>query len=176
MGDASWDAYYTATLEFFPPDLPRLEVDLARRITHADIVALTEACPGPTFAVITASNPGGAQFTDEENEERALDLEERLDRERIPHIRADGCSPDRMHRERGIAARMGRFEARDLGAELGQNAIYWWDGVRFWLVAVTALDREPEALPVGEGSERDIPEDQTLKMTDFLRDSDFSAR
>ena len=60
--------------------------------------------------------------------------------------------------------------------ELGQSAIYWWDGLRMWLVPVLEMDREPEPLPVGDEQEKDIPEDATLKMTDFLRDSDFSAR
>ena len=176
MADPNWDAYYTAVLEFFPPDLPRVDVDLTHRLGQAEVIAITEACPGPTFAVITAANPGGAQFTDEENEERALDLEERLARERVPHIRADGCSPDRLHRERGVAARLDRYQARDLAAELQQSAIYWWDGARFWLVPVLEMGREPEALPVGAEAEPHIPEDATLKMTDFLRDSDFSAR
>ena len=38
----------------FPEGLPRVDLDLVHRPTQADIIGVTEACPGPTFAVITA--------------------------------------------------------------------------------------------------------------------------
>lgn len=175
MPEPNWAAYQTAVLEFFPPGLPRVEVDLTAPVGSGVVRALTEACPGPTFAVITACNPRGAQYTDEENEERCLDLEARLDAEGLAFIRADGCSSDREHRERGVAVRLDRAPARELAQALDQYAIYWWDGRRFWLVPVRDAEREPEALPQGYHDETTLPREETLRLTDFLRDSDFSA-
>ena len=60
---------------------------------------------------------------------------------------AMGESPDRRHRERGVAVAMDGDDAIALARRFGQLAIYWFDGERFWLYG--ALEpRAAERLPV----------------------------
>src|SRR5690606_265835 len=125
--------YHDTVLEFRTE--PAFEIDLRQPVDPAAPAHLRAAGLGHPFAVITACNPGGSQLCDEENALRTENLDARLRDRGITSVRADGCSPDRTHREPGFAAPLPLEEARALALDFGQDALFWFDGERFWLVA-----------------------------------------
>ncbi len=69
------------------------------------------------------------------------DLDRRLRKEGYKFAPVDACSPDGSHCERSVAVVMPRDKAIQLGRELEQVAIFWFDGARFWILgAIVATD------------------------------------
>lgn len=140
-----WRRYARAVLEFGRDE--RFYIDLARRVDARARARLRHAGLGTSFAVVTASNPGGRDLPRRSNEARNRSL--LTDLALLPGLRvpADGVSPDGIHRERGWAVVCPRDRAMAIGRRHGQLAVYWFDGERFWLVPCDPGTR-PVPLPV----------------------------
>jgi len=117
-------------------------VDLRWQLDPEERRALAALELGPSFAVLTAEDPGGEDADDQsadgfaerqrENVRRTLRFEELLAREGLAFRRVDGSSSDGSHRERCVAVALSRAEAAQLAADHDQVPLFWWDGERFW--------------------------------------------
>ena len=88
----------------------------------------------PTFAVVTAWNPGGRIVPDAENIARGEALERRVRALGWEHFGVTGASPDLAHRECGLGVVSPTLEdAAALSAEFGQRAFFWVEGGRVWV-------------------------------------------
>lgn len=141
MSDASRFESYRATVL----DFGVFEVDLGRPLVEVRRAALARLLPEPSFAVITACNPG-TLLDPAENERRTRLLAEELDAREAPLVPVLGCSPDREHREESFAVAIERAAAADMARDFDQEAIFWYDGERFWLVGALQ-EFEPIPLP-----------------------------
>ena len=146
--DESFEAYPATLLAFDGGP----HIDLRWRLDPEDRRALAALELGPSFAVLTAEDPGGEDAGDSaddlaqrqrENVRRTLRFEEVLVREGLAFRRVDGSAPDGSHRERCVAVALPRAEAARLAAERDQVALLWYDGERFrpWSERV---DEQPE--------------------------------
>jgi hypothetical protein len=142
--DPSWPAYKEAVLEFRIRDPFR--VWLAEPVVPADRDQLVALTPSGTFAVVTPFNPHGRKVSAAENEARLRQQEAELAALGLPHLRVDGLAPDGNHCEEGYAIDLPRAEARALAQRWGQSALFWFDGVAFWLVPAE-VTAEPVRLP-----------------------------
>jgi hypothetical protein len=133
-------------------------IDLHWRLGPEDRRALAALELGPSFAVLTAEDPGegtGDLSADDlaerqrENVRRTLRFEEVLARWGLAFRRVDGSAPDCAHRERCVAVAASRDEATRLAAEHDQVALFWYDGEHFrpWRGAVEAQPEPPAPAP-----------------------------
>lgn len=150
--DEKWSLYPVTVLEFRDPPS---RIDLREPIDNATRRLLREIGLDRAFAVVTGENPGGEHADDEptasrerecDNATRSSALEDELTRERIFFIPVDGVSPAGDHRERGVAAILGREAGIELARRYKQLAMFWFDGQTFWLFGAIA-DKPPEMLP-----------------------------
>jgi hypothetical protein len=88
---------------------------------------------GRRFAVLTAYNPRGTVVSADLNQRRAEELKQRLGSLTGSLVPVDGCSPDLLHREEGVAAELMLEDAREIAREFDQDAFFWFDGARFWI-------------------------------------------
>ena len=139
--------YPDTVLEF--QTRPPFSVDLRRPVDLATLAWLRDAGLGEPFAIVTACNPGGAQLDEKENRVQTGNLEASLRAGGLAIIHVDGCSPDRTHREPEFAVLLPLEDALALALHFGQDALFWFDGERFWLVAGDG-SREPLPPPRGE--------------------------
>lgn len=154
-GDDALDGYTHAVLDF--PGPPRLRLDL-RHPMPADVRArLAEVGLDGPFAVLTAENPAGAYPDDAPslsearareriNVRRTRTLEAALEAGDADWVPVLGTAPDGSHAERCVAVRVALPEARRLALSAVQEAFFWWDGVRFWVVPAAA-GGAPRRLP-----------------------------
>ncbi|MEO8032328.1 MAG: DUF3293 domain-containing protein [Gemmatimonadota bacterium] len=142
--DPSWSYYPETVLEF--ETTPALAVDLRRQIPPADLPRLRALADNRSFAVLTPCNPRGQTLSDQDNESRLAGLIAELGRLAIPAIGVTGVSPDRKHREPGVAVAVAQLEAVELAARLEQSALFWFDGEAVWLVPVL-IAGQPCRLP-----------------------------
>ncbi len=92
-----------------------------------------------TFAIITAANPGGVNYSPAENELADSRLQRALEDTGFPLLRIVGCSPDLVHREQSWAvAGLLLLESLRIAKEFGQNAVFWVD--QGWLYVVSCAD------------------------------------
>ncbi|MBA2565997.1 MAG: DUF3293 domain-containing protein [Gemmatimonadetes bacterium] len=138
-----WNEYREAVLEF---PAARMTIDLRRAISDDAREGLRQLGPDKSFAVVTAENPHGRDAEPALNERRARELEDELRRRGVRFVRADGCSANQTHRERGVALWLDRETALEVARSRAQLALYWFDGDAFWLVPA-AGGREAERLP-----------------------------
>jgi hypothetical protein len=124
--DPSWTAYPNTILEFFGTRVLRL--DLRSLAAPEDVQPLREIGLAAPWAVVTAWNPHG------------LEVDEHTTR-----VRADGVSPDGLHREEGVAVALSLEEARGLAESFGQSAFFWFDGECVWLMPAL-IHTEPRRL------------------------------
>ena len=144
------DAYPETVLAF--EGGPRIE--LRWRLDSEERRELAALELGPSFAVLTAEDPGSedADSADDfaerqrENTRRTLRFEELLTRQGLAFRRVDGSAPDGTHRERCVAVAVSREEATRLAAERDQVALFWYDRERFWLWP-GQVGAQPEPLP-----------------------------
>ena len=142
--DPDWPRYPETILSFSTK--PTVEIDL-REIPSEDALAqLRTAGFGDRFAVLTAFDPHGENLSREENEKRRHDLDRRLTTEGYKFAHVDACSPDRSHCECSVAVVMPQGKAINVARELGQVAIFWFDGKRFWILGVV-VETDPLMLP-----------------------------
>jgi hypothetical protein len=142
--DPDWPRYPETVLEF--ATAPRVEVDLRKIPSDAEIAGLRSAGFDQTFAVMTAFDPRGENLAAAENEKRQQDLERRLRSSGYKFAEVDACSPDRSHCECSVAVVMPQEKALDLARELEQVAIFWFDGKRFWILGAL-VETDPLMLP-----------------------------
>jgi hypothetical protein len=98
------------------------------------------------FAIITAFDPHGRDLSAAENEERKLQLNRKLRKSGYRLMDVDACSPDQTHCECSVAVVMEQKKAIDVARELGQVAIFWFDGNRFWILGAI-VEADPLMLP-----------------------------
>ena len=142
--DPDWPRYPETILRFSTQ--PVVEIDLREIPSNSALAQLRAGGFEDPFAVITAFDPHGENLSREENEKRRRDLDQRLTAEGYKFAHVDACSPDRSHCESSVAAVMPQEKAIDIARELGQVAIFWFDGKRFWILGVVA-ETDPLMLP-----------------------------
>lgn len=142
--DPDWPRYPETILRF--PYDPALEIDLRQAPTDEELSRLSAAGFGKPFAVVTAFDPRGKDLSPAENEKRKRDLDRRLSRLGYRFVAVDACSPDRTHCECSVAVIMDQKEAIELGRELEQVAIFWFDGKQFWILGAI-VQSDPLMLP-----------------------------
>ena len=81
-----------------------------------------------------------------ENEERKRKLNRRLRQTGHRYLEVDACSADGSHCECSVAVIMEQDEAIALARDLEQVAIFWFDGLRFWIIG-TLVESDPLKLP-----------------------------
>jgi hypothetical protein len=142
--DPDWPRYPETILIFATK--PELEIDLRSVVTPAAVSALARAGLAGPFVIMTAFDPGGENLPASENERRQRELESTLTKRGYRFTTVDCCSPDRSHCECSVAVTMPQDEALALARELGQIAIFWFDGTSFWIIGA-ALKTDPVMLP-----------------------------
>jgi hypothetical protein len=142
--DPDWPRYPETILSFSTQ--PVVEIDLREIPSKSALAQLRAAGFEDSFAVLTAFDPHGENLSREENEKRKRDLDQRLTAKGYKFAHVDACSPDRSHCECSVAVVMPQEKATDIAHELGQVAIFWFDGKRFWILGVD-VETDPLMLP-----------------------------
>ena len=131
--NAPWGRYAETTLRF--PD-SGLTLDLRVPLPSGTPARVAELGLQLPFAVITACNPLGVELDAAANRRLSAVLGN-LVRERYPAaVRANGGSPDGRHEEEGWAIAVPLPVAERLAAEFLQNALFWYDGARCFILPV----------------------------------------
>lgn len=130
--DPGW-ASYAETVLVFHAD-PVLEVPLSRPVAPTLGDSLARIGLGGPFGLVTPCNPRGQRGGDDSNAMRLREFLQRLDARGARYVRVDGVSPDRLHIEPGVALAWPQEEVVAVAREWEQSAIYWWDGMRFWVI------------------------------------------
>ena len=142
--DPDWPRYPETILTF--STTPGVEIDLRKTPSEKALADLAAAGFGQPFAVLTAFDPRGQNFSAAENEARRRKLDARLKTEGYKFVNVDACSPDRSHCECSVAVLMPQEKAIALARELEQVALFWFDGRRFWIVG-GIVESDPLMLP-----------------------------
>ena len=143
--DPSWRHYADTILEVFADR--SLVLDLTTVVPLGALGRLDEQGVGPTFAVLTASNPYGRVMDDLWNPRLTQALRIEVATGGRAWVPADGVSRDGTHREVGVAASMPKADARLLASKFGQSAFFWFDGVSMWIVGA-GVDSPDIKLPL----------------------------
>jgi hypothetical protein len=142
--DPDWPRYPETVLEFVTA--PAVEIDLREIPSEDKIAALKAAGLDQPFAIMTAFDPRGEDLSQAANEKRKQELDERLQSSGYKFTHVDACSPDGSHCECSVAVVMPQERAIDLAREMGQVAIFWFDGKRFWILGAL-VETDPLMLP-----------------------------
>jgi Protein of unknown function (DUF3293) len=142
--DPDWPRYPETVLSFAMR--PPVEIDLREIPSDSALAQLKAAGFGEPFAIITAFDPRGRNLSDSENQQRKRKLDRMISATGYRFVQVDCCSPDRSHCECSVAITMPQDEALDLGREMEQVAIFWFDGKRFWILGAI-LETDPLMLP-----------------------------
>jgi hypothetical protein len=142
--DPDWPLYPETVLTF--ATRPPVDIDLREIPSESALAELRAAGLARPFAIVTAFDPEGKDLSAAENERRKQELDRRLSSMGYAFVHVDCCSPDRSHCERSVAVTMPRQTALDLARELGQVAIFWFDGKLFWILGAL-VDADPLMLP-----------------------------
>ena len=135
--DPGWEGYGETILEVH--GAVRGEVDLSRPIDVRALALFAGAGLAGTFGILTPENPLGRPATPASNAERRACLRAYLEGMRMTAVRIDGLSPDRRHREIGVAIRRPMAEVVELARRWDQSAIYWFDGRAMWVVGALTV-------------------------------------
>ncbi|MEV5144265.1 DUF3293 domain-containing protein [Streptomyces sp. NPDC052727] len=138
-----WSPYQQAVVDVELPEGPV-------RITPAPpgVVAGRFPVPhGETIHVVTAHNPRGARASRQHNHRAHQELLGLLRRRGLPWWPAAGGDPDGRHTEASAAiAGLSDDEARALGREFGQDAVFAWSAPAWRLLTCFGAE---EALTLG---------------------------
>jgi len=137
------NAWRETVLDF--PDAG-LAIDLRIHLDDHLRAALHAAGLAGTFAVVTACNPRGVVLASGANLERERRFGRWVRSNAPGSVRVIGRSPDGRHAEPGWGLPIRLEEARRLAATWEQEAIFWFDGGRFWIEPALA-DGPAVALP-----------------------------
>lgn len=141
-----WSSY-PATVLIFPGE-PEMTVDLREPVGSDSKDGLAAIGLDQPFAILTSHNPHGIVLEAAENNRRFAELEEELWSSGHEYLVIDACSPDRLHCELSVAARIDRDEALRIAERWEQIAIFWWDLERFWIYGAVSAIEPPIALPI----------------------------
>jgi len=142
--DPSWLQYPNTILEIHTPT--PFAIDLRQRLSFDAREHLRINSLDAPFAIITAYNPRGHRHSDVDNTRLAGQFETQLQQRGLRVVRVDGVSPDRTHRESGIAVKLTREDATALAAHYQQSAFFWFDGDAF-CVMPALVHTDPIPLP-----------------------------
>lgn len=131
--DPNWSLYPDTVLRLHHPSTP-LTVDLRKSLVDVQCRLLRVMGPAEEFGIVTAFNPIGRSLSAAENEARHARLGALLVRDGLPHLPADGLSPDGRHREEGFAVWTSSQAVALLARRLEQSAYFWFDGIAFWIM------------------------------------------
>lgn len=123
---------YPETVLYFAGE-PGVMVDLREIVPSATVRGLAAIGLGDPFGIVTAFNPRGVDIGARENTKRAAELERELTSSGDEFVRVDCCSPDRSHCECSVALKLTSERVTDIAKRWDQIAIFWWDGLRFWI-------------------------------------------
>jgi hypothetical protein len=144
MTERLW-ARYAETVLIFATD-PEIFVDLRAALPPRVRDGLRTIGVDGRFAVLTAYNPRGENFSDADNNRRSAQLESELRSSGHEFVRVDACSPDRSHCECSVALQAPLAQAVEIARRYEQLAIFWFDGAEFWIEPVIA-NRPETRLP-----------------------------
>jgi hypothetical protein len=139
-----WPHYREAVLHFGDPVVWSVHV---RQLAIGGAVRLRALGLGAPFAVVTAFHPHPERLDHDENLARHAALRRAIARRGLTAVPCAGSSLDGSHREEGLAIACERGDAKELAAEFGQAAFYWWDGMSLWI----------EPIGLGSTGERILP-------------------
>ena len=142
--DPSWSHYGDTLIELFEDG--SVVLDVRKPIPADQRQALASSVLGSEFAILTAFNPHGRDHSAADNAARDRRLRDELTARGLTWVCADGWSPDRSHREPGVAVVVDRVTARQVARAYEQSAIYWYERGVLWLVGAL-VDAPDERLP-----------------------------
>jgi hypothetical protein len=145
-GLPAWAHPYTETVLVFRGDQV-VTVDLRLPLRADQRLAIEGLGIGPLLAVVTPCNPAGARSTTKQNVASVATMQTNLEATGILYVPTDGQSVDGRHVEPGFAIAADRDQAGALGRKWGQEAVFWFDGVCFWLLPAVA-EGVPMRLPL----------------------------
>ncbi|MFB2863426.1 DUF3293 domain-containing protein [Aeromonas sp. MdU4] len=92
----------------------------------------------PAFAIITAWNPASVRVSERRNRRRERALWRHLTEDLQVTAAGPlwGAAPDESWQESSLAVPLSLSQARHVAVRFGQNAIYWVEDGRLWLVPV----------------------------------------
>lgn len=135
--DPGWSSY-AETILVFPGSAPG-EVPLSKPIGEEGRAVFAAAGLPGAFGVLTAENPYGRPADPTENVRRREQLLDELRAAGASPVQVEGVSPDRRHREIGVALRWPRDAVVELARRWEQSAIYWFDGQDMWVVGALTV-------------------------------------
>jgi hypothetical protein len=135
--DPGWSSY-AETILVVHGNVP-VEVPLSRPIGARERAVFVAAGLPGAFGLMTAENPCGQPLGPEENAARRRRLQAELAAQGETPVRIDGLSPDRQHREIGVALRWSCEAVVALARRWEQSAIYWFDGHNMWVVGALTI-------------------------------------
>lgn len=135
--DPRW-ASYAETILVVHGSSP-IEVPLSKPIgAHGRAAFQAAGLPG-CFGLVTPENPFGRPMTPEENATRRAEFVAELAALGEVPVRVDGLSPDRSHREIGVALGWPLESVLQLARRWEQSAIYWFDGEAMWVIGALTV-------------------------------------
>jgi hypothetical protein len=137
--DPGWSSY-AETILVVHGHSP-IEIPLTHPIGPREQAAFQAVGLTGSFGLVTAENPFGRPLDAQENAVRRQALAAELTTLGESPPRVDGLSPDRTHREIGVALCWPLEAVRDLARRWEQSAIYWFDGDAMWVIG--ALTEAP---------------------------------
>lgn len=140
-----WGDFPETVLHF--DSTPALVVDLRRHIGPTVLAEIRRTGLGRSFGIVTAQDPMGVTQTKEVNAALATRLRADIAELHVPYVRVDACSPDRSHCEQSVAVELGLQQLIDLACRYDQLALFWFDGVAFWIVPARSANARTR-LPV----------------------------
>jgi len=102
----------------------------------------SETGPASSFAIISAQNPAGHLQHPSRNLLLDKHFSDFLDQFNWPYREIIGCSPDLAFQEKSWAVVCDKAEAIDLAIKFEQNAIYWVEQDKLYLVPALLSEQE----------------------------------
>lgn len=135
--DPGWSSY-AETILVVHGGSP-IEVPLSRPITERERSAFRAAGLPGSFGLVTPDNPFGRPATEAINADRRQRFHAELAARGTAAVRVDGLSPDRQHREVGVALPWPLDDVLVLARRWEQSAIYWFDGEAMWVIGALTV-------------------------------------
>jgi hypothetical protein len=144
-GVSDWGDFPETVLHF--DSIPTVVVDLRRHIGPTVLAEIRGTGLERSFGIVTAHDPMGVTQTKDVNAMLATRLRTEIAELHVPYVRVDACSPDRSHCEQSVAVELGLQQLIDLACRYDQLALFWFDGVAFWIVPARSANARTR-LPV----------------------------
>ncbi len=129
-----WTHYQDTILTFEGES--QILIDLREVVGNREMVSLERAGLEREFAIVTACDPLGTALDSAVNQLRTGMLQVEIERLGAPRVPVQACNPDGLHCEASFAISLGLHASIALAARYDQLAIFWFDGVSFWIIPV----------------------------------------